>query len=175
MFRTAVWRKTRDSCLWHYVWKTVNLCSEKVVLTVFTEMFSASFFLEIKYYCSQRNSVGTDRENIFPGNLWIMKANARYTQKPSFLSKNIYLYNLWYLAALKTLNTRGEVLYFKWKLTLSKTTKSLSMSLFVHQKWSFSLFHLLDCFWHVPASSSLLWLFSASFHFLQATTSQRMF
>ena len=51
--------------------------------------------------------MGTDRENIAPGNLCIMKANVRYQQK------NIYLYNLWHLAALKTLNTRGEVLYFK--------------------------------------------------------------
>ena len=113
IFRTAIWRKTRDSCFWHYVWKTIDLCSGKVVLTVFTEMCSVSFFLEIKIYCSQKNSMGTDRENVVLGNLCALKANVRYRQKPSFLSKNIYLYNLYYLAAPKTLNTRGEVLYFK--------------------------------------------------------------
>ena len=42
LFRTAVWRKIRDDCLWHYV------CSMKVALTVFTEMCPASFFTEIK-------------------------------------------------------------------------------------------------------------------------------
>ena len=26
MFRTAVWRKTRESCFWNYEWKTINLC-----------------------------------------------------------------------------------------------------------------------------------------------------
>ena len=25
MFRTAVWRKTRESCFWNYEWKTINL------------------------------------------------------------------------------------------------------------------------------------------------------
>ena len=34
-------------------------------------------------------------------------------KKPFFLLKNIYQYNIWYLAALKTLDNRGEVLYFK--------------------------------------------------------------
>ena len=24
MFRTVVWRKTRDSCFWHYEWKTLQ-------------------------------------------------------------------------------------------------------------------------------------------------------
>ena len=57
--------------------------------------------------------MGTNSENIVPGNLFIMKANVRYQQKAIFSIKNIYLYNLWYLAALKTLNTHGEVLYFK--------------------------------------------------------------
>ena len=113
MFRAVAWPKTLDSCSWHYVWKTINLCSGKVALTVFTEICSVSFFLEIKIYCSQKNSMGTDRENVVLGNLCVLKASVRYRQKPSFLSKNIYLYNLYYLAAPKTLNTRGEVLYFK--------------------------------------------------------------
>ena len=100
-------------------------------------------FWRFKCYCSRRNAMGTDRENIVPGNLCIIKANVRYRQKPSFLLKNVYLYNLiWYLAALNTLNTRDEVLYFKEKLTLSKTTKWLSMSLVANQEGGFSLFHL---------------------------------
>ena len=37
MFRTAVWRNTRDNCFWHYVCKTINLCSRKLAVTVFTE------------------------------------------------------------------------------------------------------------------------------------------
>ena len=31
-----------------------------------------------------------------------------------------------------------------------------------------------NCFWHVPASSSLLWIFLRRFYFLQATTSQNV-
>ena len=38
MFWTAAWEKTGDSCYWHYVGKTINLCSRKVALTVFTGM-----------------------------------------------------------------------------------------------------------------------------------------
>ena len=55
MFWTAVWRKTQDSCSWHYVCKTIYMCSRKVAVTAFTEMCSASFFMEIK--CRQINIV----------------------------------------------------------------------------------------------------------------------
>ena len=51
--------------------KPFYLCSRNVALTVFNEMCSASFFMEIKMY-SQRNSLGTDKENIGPGNLCII-------------------------------------------------------------------------------------------------------
>ena len=68
-------------------------------------------------------------------------------KKPSFLLKNIYLHNLWYLAALKTLKARGEVVYFKWKLTLSKTTEWLSMNVIGRL--------LRRRLFFVPASSSL--------------------
>ena len=84
----------------------------------------------------------TDIENIVPGNLCIMKANVRYRQKAIFFIKSIYLYNLRYPAALKTLNARGEVLYFKKKINATKTTEWLSMSLITHQGGEFSLFHL---------------------------------
>ena len=42
MFWTAAWRKTPDGCFWHYVCKTIYLCSRKVALTVFR-----TFFMEI--------------------------------------------------------------------------------------------------------------------------------
>ena len=48
MFWTAAWGKTLDGCFWHYVCKTIYLCSRKVALTVFTEMCSTPFFMEIK-------------------------------------------------------------------------------------------------------------------------------
>ena len=85
-----------------------------------------------------------------------------------FPLKNIYLYNLWYLAVLKTLNTHGEVIltlsfpdsiifleklllklypislptikgmvYFKSRLTLSKTIKYLLMSSVTHNEGAF--------------------------------------
>ena len=41
----------------------------------------------LKCYCSQRNSMGTDRENIAPGNVCIMKPNVRYRQKAIFSIK----------------------------------------------------------------------------------------
>ena len=47
MFWTAAWRKTPDGCFWHYVWKTIYSCSRKA-LTVFTEVCSTTFFIEIK-------------------------------------------------------------------------------------------------------------------------------
>ena len=50
--------------------------------------------------------MGTDRENIAPS-LW--KQMIGINKKPSYLLKNVYLYNLWYLAA----PNGGEVLYFK--------------------------------------------------------------
>ena len=62
---------------------------------------------------SQRNSIGTDIENVIPGNLCIMKQNFKYQQKAIFSIKKYLLYNLRYLVALKTLNTSGEVFYFK--------------------------------------------------------------
>ena len=48
MFWTAVWRKTPGSCFWHYLCKTIYLRSRKIALTVFTEMCSTPFFMEIK-------------------------------------------------------------------------------------------------------------------------------
>ena len=112
MFRTSVWRETRDGCLWHYVCKTINVCSRKVALTIFTEMCSVSSFREIKMLSSSKKINGNWQRKYIAGNLCIMKANGGYRQK-AILLKNIYLYNLWYLVALKTLNTRDEALYFK--------------------------------------------------------------
>ena len=76
MFWTSVWWKTRVGYFWHYVFKTIYWCSRKAALTVYTAMCSASFFMEIKNIVkkeiySQRDSVGTDRENIVPANLCI--------------------------------------------------------------------------------------------------------
>ena len=94
-------------------------------------------------------------------------------KRPFFSLKNICLYNLGYLAVLKTLNTHCGVIltlsfpeniisleklrfklypislptikgmvYFKLKLTLSKTIEYLSLSLVTHKEEEFSLFHL---------------------------------
>ena len=70
MFWTAAWRKTRDSCFRHYVSKTIYLCSRKL-LQYLTEIWSDLFSWRLKCYYSQINLVGTDRENIVPGNLCI--------------------------------------------------------------------------------------------------------
>ena len=53
MFWTAVWWKTWDGCFWRYVCKTIYWCSRKVTLTVFTQMCSASFVMEIKMYSQE--------------------------------------------------------------------------------------------------------------------------
>ena len=45
-------------------------------------------------------------ENVFPGNLCVMKANIRHHQKKTI----IWLYSLLYIAALQILNTRGGVI-----------------------------------------------------------------
>ena len=56
-----------------------------------------------------KETPGELTENIISENLCIKKANVRHRQK-AFPLENIYLYNLFYLAALKTLNTRGRVI-----------------------------------------------------------------
>ena len=48
IFWTAARRKTPDGCFWNYLCKTIYFRSRKVALTVFTEMCSATFFVEIK-------------------------------------------------------------------------------------------------------------------------------
>ena len=89
MFRTAVWRKTRDSCFWNHVCKTNNLCSMKV----FTEMCFTSFFMEIKMLTEKI---------LFKEICASLQQIISIDKKPSFLLKNIYLYDLWYLSSLKT-------------------------------------------------------------------------
>ena len=106
-------------------------------------------------------------------------------RRPSFSLKNIYLFNLWYLAVLETLNTHGGIIefswqynfsgkttflivsdffsqykgmvYFKWKLTPLKTTEYLSISWVTQRRLSFAPL-VWSCFWHVLAFSGLLWL-----------------
>ena len=109
LFRTSVRRETRDGYFWHYVCKTINLCSKislftVFALTVFSKMHSASSFMEIKMLA---------KKIFFQEICASWKQMLSLHKKPSFLWRNIYLYNLWYLAAVETLNTRGEVLYFK--------------------------------------------------------------
>ena len=55
----------------------------------------------------------TNRENIVPGNLCIMKANVRYQQKAIFSIKKYLPIQSMTSSLFKTLSTRGEVLYFK--------------------------------------------------------------
>ena len=57
--------------------------------------------------------MGTERENIVPGNLCIMKANVKYRQKAIFSIKKHLPIQSMTLAALKILNTCGKMLYFK--------------------------------------------------------------
>ena len=106
-----------------------------------------------------------------------------------FPLKNIYLYNLWYLAVLKTLNTHGGVIltlsfpdniifpeklllklypislptlkgmvYFKSKLTLSKTIEYLLMLLVTHKEGDFFCYTCLQLLLVFLAFLSLLWL-----------------
>ena len=70
MFWTPAWRKTPDGCFWHYLCKTIYLCSRKVALLQF--LLKCALHLSsrrLKCYHNQRNSVGTGRRNIVPGNL----------------------------------------------------------------------------------------------------------
>ena len=59
-------------------------------------------------------------------------------EKPSLLLKK----DLPIQFMIKTLNIYSEALFFKRKLTLSKTTEWLSMSCVTHQEGGFSLLHL---------------------------------
>ena len=65
----------------------------------------------LKCYYTQRNSMLTDRENIGPGNLCIMKATVRYRQKAIFFIKK-YLPMQSAMSSFSKF-TRGEILYFR--------------------------------------------------------------
>ena len=62
----------------------------------------------------QKNSPGTERENILLGNLYIIKMNVRHQRKAIFSIKKYLPIQSMNLAVLKTLNTHGGVI-----LTLS--------------------------------------------------------
>ena len=71
MFWTAAWRKNRDGCFWHYVCKTIYLCNKNNSCSIYWNVLCVFLHGE-NAICSQRNSVGADRENIVPGNLCII-------------------------------------------------------------------------------------------------------
>ena len=103
MFRTVVRRKTQDGCFRYYVCKGSGFYSTEVFLaasffmylSIFKYLRAVSFFTVIKSYCSQRNSLGTERENVLPGNLCIMKANVMHQQKAVFPIKKIFTYTIY--------------------------------------------------------------------------------
>ena len=116
MFWTTAWWKIPDGCFWHYLCKTIYSCSKKVALSVFTEMCSTTFFMEIKRSYNQRNSVGTDRENVIPGNLIVIwKLNETWP-----LKKNSYAH---FLTALKVFKTQRELHHFLTALKVFNTEK----------------------------------------------------
>ena len=71
MFWTAAWQKNRDGCFWHYVCKTIYLCNKNNSCSIYWNVLCVFLHGE-NAICSQRNSVGADRENIVPGNLCII-------------------------------------------------------------------------------------------------------
>ena len=103
MFWTATWRKTPGGCFWHYLCKTIYLRSRKVALLQY--LLKCALHLSswrLKCYYNQRNSVGTDRENVVPGNLIIIwKLNEAWP-----LKKNYYGH---FLTALKAFKTKREL------------------------------------------------------------------
>ena len=106
------------------------------------------------------------------------------TKRSSFLLRNIYLYSLWYLAALKSLNARGGFIltlsfpdnkvimkncFFNcipFLCPLSKEWFILRKSISIQNQFNVVsqpqrviLFSLVwSWFWHVPVSSILLWI-----------------
>ena len=48
----------------------------------------------LKCYYNQRNSLVTDRENIAPENLCIMKANIRHRQKRYLFHQKLFTYTI---------------------------------------------------------------------------------
>ena len=112
MFWTAVWRKIPDGCFWH-VCKTIYSCGGKVTLTV-CALYLSSW--RLKCYYNQRNSVGTDRENIVPGNLIIiLKLNEAWP-----LKKNSYSD---FRTALKAFKTQRKLHHCLTALKVFNTEK----------------------------------------------------
>ena len=91
-------------------------CSRKIALTVFTVFALYLSSWSLKCYYNQRNSVGTDRENVVPGNLIIIwKLNEAWP-----LKKNSYGH---FLTALKALKTQREVHHCLTALKVFNTEK----------------------------------------------------
>ena len=111
IFWTAVWRKTRSCCLSH-ICKTIYLISRKVAVTV---MKCAPHLSSLDCYCSQRNSVGTGRENIVSEGLCIIwKLNVAWP-----LEKDSVTF-LWLLRLLKLKKNSITASWLLKFLTLKK-------------------------------------------------------
>ena len=105
-------RKTRSSCLWH-ICKIIYLRSKKVAVTYMLKC--ALHLSSLKCYYSQRNSVGTDRENIVSEDLCIIwKLNVAWP-----LEKDLVTF-LWLLKLLKLKKNSITALRLLKFLTLKK-------------------------------------------------------
>ena len=136
----------------------------------------------------QKNSPGTERENILLGNLYIIKMNVRHQRKAIFSIKKYLPIQSMNLAVLKTLNTHGGVILtlsfpdniiflekllfqlYPISLPIIKGMVSFTWKLMLSKTTEYLSMSLVtqkrisfvplvwSCFWHVLALSSLLWL-----------------
>ena len=88
---------------------------------------------------------------------WWSHFNIEFSWQYNFSGKTVFLIASHFSATIK------RVVYFKWKLTLSKANEYLSMSFGRPQRRDLFFVPLVwISFWHVPAFSSLLWLVPGS-------------
>ena len=158
MFWTAVWWKTRDGCFWDYVYKTNYLCRRKAALTVFTEMCSTSFFMEIICYYNQGNSAGADRENVLPGYLCVIwKLNEAWPVKKDLVT---FLQLLKFLIlkkglrhCLKVFNTEKWLHHFLRTLKVFNIEKGLHHILVTLKVFQNS--YSVECWWAAASDGCL--------------------
>ena len=118
-------------------------------------------------------------KNIYLHNLWylavlkIVNTHGGVILTLNFPGNLIFLEKLLFYFYPISLPSITEMVYFKWKLTLSKTTEYLSISWVILGRLSFAPF-VWSCFWLILACSSLLWLVTGCSTFLKRQ-SRRMF
>ena len=104
-----------------------------------------------------------------------MKENVRYRQKPIFSIKKYLLIQSMISSCSKISKRPWWSPLFKIKINaIQNHWMTINVIGGPPRRRLFLVLHVWSCFWHIPASTSLLWLVPRSFIFFQATASHNV-